>query len=428
MLPNGFEKLIRTQLDEAEWFDFQASLNLEPVRGALRVSGKSLGPCPLGEEIPGMESAWYLEPGFKPGLDPGWHTGAYYSQEPSAMFPVERFIQTQVGSEKYDLILDLCAAPGGKAIQLAKLLKPHGCLLANEVVGKRCSILRQNLIRAGISQAAISSLEPEVLASRHFETFQIVLVDAPCSGEGLFRRKPESKNHWSLEGVGSCAKRQQRILKSAWKTLSPGGTLIYSTCTFNHLENAAVLEKFLTTMGGSLLESRTLWPHHFQGEGQFYAYIKKPGDLSFARRFKSKTRPPKILKSFLGEALEKILQDGEISRQNHAYRWEPGALKRLADLPLLARGLSLGRLLGRGEKKFMPAHDLAMVLKSGVPVNEMKLSKPEALDYLRGLDLGRYEGQGWVLMTYEGQGLGWAKVGDDSVVRNRFPKDWRIQA
>jgi NOL1/NOP2/fmu family ribosome biogenesis protein len=430
VLPPDFEKLMRAQLSDSQWLEFRDSLELSPVRGAYLVSGKVCTPCPVGEEIPGMQNAWYLEPNFKPSLDPGWHTGAYYSQEPSAMFPIERFFQSLGDFGGFDLILDLCAAPGGKAIQLSKFLRPQGCLLANEVVRRRASILRENLTRAGVSQVAISSVDSTLIASRLPRVFQVVLVDAPCSGEGLFRKKPSSRKFWSLGEAESCAKRQKRILKNAWQALAPGGYLIYCTCTFNDLENEKTLEEFLSSEGGSLLESQKLWPHRFRGEGQFYAFIKKPGELVFQRSFKLKARLPKSLTHFLSESvLSRITEGGEVREVSGELLFEPRAIRGIKGIPLLARGFVLGSLLGRRAKELRPSHALAMKLREGDFGSELNLSQEEALSILKGEDpQGCKEGQGWVLMTFAGQGLGWGKRGADSKVRNRLPKGWRLRA
>ena len=233
--------------------------------------------CPNGFYIPGEVQSL--------GNSPLHHCGAFYIQEPSATSAAE-----MLGVEESDFVLDLCAAPGGKSTQIGAMLNGTGLLWSNEIVRNRANILLSNIERMGISNAVVSNAHPEQLCERLAGRFDKVLVDAPCSGEGMFRKNGEAQTEWSVEHVRSCAERQLHILDSAKKALRPGGVLVYSTCTFSREENEGVISRFLDKNPDFVLEdpgvsfgrptmehARRIFPMD-GGEGHFAARLRKKGE------------------------------------------------------------------------------------------------------------------------------------------------------
>ena len=276
-LPEAFLTRMRRQLG-AEFEAYMAAMAQPPRRGG-RVNGLKLSPEALfairPEFVPVGNEQFLLPEGTAPGKDPLHCAGAYYIQELSAQMPVS-LLDVEPGMA----VLDLCAAPGGKSAQLGQALQGQGLLVSNEIVPGRAQILCGNLERMGIENALITSMEPEALCSSTGPVFDRVLVDAPCAGEGMFRKDPQAAAEWSPEHVRSCARRQRSILMSAQKALKPGGMLVYSTCSFSPEENEETMEWFLSACPDFTLEQcRTLYPHNSLGEGQFAALLRRQGPL-----------------------------------------------------------------------------------------------------------------------------------------------------
>ena len=244
MLPQGFPERMLHLLGEAEFAEFLASYE-RPRSAGLRLNPRK--PLPDGASLPFCEAqvpwepnGYYVCEGSRPGLHP-WHdAGAYYLQEPSAMAPA-RLLDAQPGER----VLDLCAAPGGKTTQLAAAMQGRGLLVCNEIHPRRAQVLASNIERLGIPNALVLSEHPAKLAQRFPGYFDRILVDAPCSGEGMFRKEEAAVTDWSEATVAMCAARQQEILASAAEMLAPGGRLVYSTCTFSPEENEGVISAFL---------------------------------------------------------------------------------------------------------------------------------------------------------------------------------------
>ena len=244
MLPQGFPERMLHLLGEAEFAEFLASYE-RPRSAGLRLNPRK--PLPDGASLPFCEAqvpwepnGYYVCEGSRPGLHP-WHdAGAYYLQEPSAMAPA-RLLDAQPGER----VLDLCAAPGGKTTQLAAAMQGRGLLVCNEIHPRRAQVLASNVERLGIPNALVLSEHPARLAQRFPGYFDRILVDAPCSGEGMFRKEEAAVTDWSEATVAMCAARQQEILASAAEMLAPGGRLVYSTCTFSPEENEGVISAFL---------------------------------------------------------------------------------------------------------------------------------------------------------------------------------------
>ncbi|PWI57761.1 RsmB/NOP family class I SAM-dependent RNA methyltransferase [Sulfoacidibacillus thermotolerans] len=242
--PKAFEEMFRTSFGDRAWESYQQSSTQPPVR-ALRLNPKRpvhkrLLPK-LSQPVPWAKTAYYIDHTLKWGSDPLHAGGEYYLQEPSAMAPV-----TALQPQKGECILDLCAAPGSKTTQIAAVLEDSGVLVANEIHRERCLTLAENTERMGLSQVCVTNLEPRTLADSYREFFDAILVDAPCSGEGMFRKDPEAITQWNEELLLQNADRQLDILESAYHMTKTPGRIVYSTCTFNPVENEGVLLRFLT--------------------------------------------------------------------------------------------------------------------------------------------------------------------------------------
>ena len=283
MLPELFLERMKGQLGE-EYEDFLSSLE-RPRAVALRfnpLKGDKIPPLPfLGEPVPWEPLGYYYDPEARPGLHTFHDAGVYYLQEASAMAPVV-LLDPQPGEK----ILDLCAAPGGKTTQIAGRMMGKGLLVCNEINPKRARILSSNMERMGVSNGLTLNEHPANLAERFPSFFDRVLVDAPCSGEGMFRKEEAAVTDWSPETVEMCAQRQTEILHSAARMVKPGGRLVYSTCTFAPAEDELAVAKFLENHPEFSPESveapwfaagengsHRMWPHKLLGEGHFAAVL-----------------------------------------------------------------------------------------------------------------------------------------------------------
>ena len=388
-------------------------------------------------------------PEFKPGRHPYHHAGVFYSQEPSASSAAP-LLGVQPGMR----VLDLCAAPGGKSSQLAAALQGRGVLVSNEYVAARAEILKSNLERMGVPNAVVLNETPARIAEALPEFFDRVLVDAPCSGEGMFRKIPEARDEWSENNVKICAVRQAEILREAWKTLRPGGLLIYSTCTFNRLENEGSLEGLLAEAGEEIVEStafdcppawgvvcgrvgpfRTFrfYPHRTRGEGFFAAVARKVSDGG------SRVRVPKSRRTIFAPAGRRECAElsrwvAEPERMRFAavadvyyayYESQYEAVKMLAEsLRVIASGVAMGQIF---KERLKPDHALAMFCgldRGAVPVAE--LSEEEALRFLRKQEAEAAAfAEGMNLVTHGGAALGFAKRIQNRV-NNMYPNSLRI--
>lgn len=440
-LPPAFAQRMKQQLG-AEAEAYFTAMAAPYVRG-LRLNPRKPG-CPalvkgLLDPIPWEPNGYFLSQASPAGNHPLHEAGAYYLQEPSAMAPA-RLLSPQPGEK----VLDLCAAPGGKSTQLADMLGPAGLLCCNEPVLSRAQVLSRNLERMGIANALVVSADPDQLARAWANAFDAVLVDAPCSGEGMFRRHPETRLEWREVSPASCALRQRRILESAYSMLKPGGRLVYSTCTFSPQENEDAIAAFLAahpdlTSGsfsvpagdGSSLHAQDgmlrLYPHRIQGEGHFIALLTKNG-RSLASARLTEFHPP-------GHRLQKppSALTAAYSAFQNGCPLPPGnaifgdtllhapPLPPLDGIRVLRAGLHLGQLKG---KHFFPDHALAMGLP--LPFPSASLSLEEARLYQRGeaLALKGSTPGGFALATYEGLTLGFGKASDGHL-KNHYPKGLR---
>ncbi len=427
MLPEAFLRRMEEALGE-EYPDFLQSYQ-RPRATALRfMPGRERRDLPfLRGPVPWEPEGYYCDPDARPGLHPCYEAGVFYLQEASAMAPCA-LLDPQPG----ELVLDLCAAPGGKSTQIAGRMAGKGLLVSNEYSPKRAKILSQNVERMGISNALVLNETPQTLARRFPGVFHRVLVDAPCSGEGMFRKEAAAVTDWSQETVRMCAQRQREILDCAGEMVRPGGRLVYSTCTFAPEEDEETVAWFLETHREFSPEpvdapwftpgengSFRLWPHKLLGEGHFAAVLKKtdgdPGDMPQGGR----ERLPSCWENF-ARAQRITLPPGKCVRFGDTLYWAPPELPNLERLRVLRPGLELGTVKG---DRFLPAHALSHWLTPGVSALRLPYDSPELHRYLHGETLP-WNGKGWILVCAEDDPLGWGK-GDGTMLKNHYPKGLR---
>ena len=329
-------------------------------------------------------------------------------------------------------VCDLCAAPGGKTTQIAGRLAGEGFLLCNEINPKRAKILSRNVERLGVANALVTNEHPQTLADRLPEYFDRVLIDAPCSGEGMFRKEEAAVTDWSQETVEMCARRQREILHSGALLVRPGGRLVYSTCTFAPEENEQAVAQFLQThpefepetveapwftpCGSGMFR---LWPHKLRGEGHFAAVLRKKGDAPAPATNATGDKLPNQWQTF-ADALEISLPAGKALTFGHSLYWAPTDMPELRGLKVERPGLELGEVK---KDRFEPAHGLAMWLKSAANIHDLPADGEEIHAYLHGLTIPSRV-QGWCLVTVDGYSIGWGK-GDGNVLKNHYPKGLR---
>ncbi len=428
MLPEAFLQRMQAQLGP-EYTDFLQSLE-RPRAVALRRNPLKCDHLELpfvGRMVPWEPLGHYYDPDSRPGLHPWHEAGVYYLQEASAMAPAV-LLDPQPGER----VLDLCAAPGGKSTQLAGHMQGRGLLVCNEYSSKRAKILSQNIERLGIANALVTNVTPGELAARLEGFFDRVLVDAPCSGEGMFRKEEAAVTDWSPETVEMCARRQADILHEAAKMLRPGGRLVYSTCTFAPEENEGAVAAFLESHPDFAPEevsapwfargengSFRLWPHRLLGEGHFAAVLRKAGQAEAAGAGGPGQKLPKEWQDFAKE-MDITLPSGKAVLYGSRLFWAPEDAPELKNLSVLRPGLELGEVK---KGRFEPAHALALWLKTAKNTVNFSADSPEIKQYLHGevLPCGQ---RGWCLVTVDGYSLGWGK-GDGVQLKNHYPKGLR---
>ena len=428
MLPQAFLERMKNQLGE-QYPAFLHSLE-RPRAVALRFNPLK-GDTPelpfVGENVPWEKNGFYYDPEARPGLHPYHEAGVYYLQEASAMAPVQ-LLDPQPGER----ICDLCAAPGGKSTQIAGRMAGEGLLLCNEYNPKRAKILSRNIERMGIANALVTNEHPEKLASRLAGFFDRVLIDAPCSGEGMFRKEEAAVTDWSEETVQMCARRQAEILHSGAQLVRPGGRLVYSTCTFAPQENEEAVAAFLASHPEFEPEqvegpwfapgengSFRMWPHKLLGEGHFAAVLRKKGEEDAQGTLAQGQKLPQQWLSFAKE-LDIQLPEGKAIAFGQSLYWAPEELPELQGLKVLRPGLELGEVK---KDRLEPAHALALWLHSCQNVQDLPGSSREVTAYMGG-DVIPSEKKGWCLITVDGYSLGWGK-GDGRVLKNHYPKGLR---
>jgi len=402
------------------------------------------------KQIPWCAEGFYLNerPSFT--FDPLFHAGCYYVQEASSMFIAHIIKNIKNDTESPVRVLDLCAAPGGKSTLLSSALNPDDLLVANEIIKTRVPVLADNLTRWGPSNTIVSNNDPKDF-SRLKGFFDIVLVDAPCSGSGMFRKDPDAMNEWSEANVNLCHQRQERILADVYPAIAADGYLIYSTCSYSVAENEAVLDwlcdefelesvRIPVNQDWGIVESQSgrhkaygyrFYPDQVQGEGLFAACLRKTGNSGITPSYRNKNSPKPdyksidLLKPYINNAdnyyyfkvgddwlaIDKIHKDDLLTLQQHLY--------------LKKSGVRLGALAG---KDLIPDHELALsLLINRDAVLNTELSHEQAIAYLRRDEIKDLTpgGKGWSLMCFENYPLGWAKLLPNRI-NNYYPKELRI--
>lgn len=437
MLPDAFLARMKTMLG-ADFDAFLASYDRPRAVGLRRNPMKTAELPDFGlTPVPWEKNGFYYDPDCRPGLHPWHEAGAYYMQEPSAMAPA-MLLDAQPGER----VLDLCAAPGGKSTQLAAAMRGRGLLVCNELILPRAKILSQNLERMGVPNALVLNEYPARLAERFPRFFDRVMVDAPCSGEGMFRKEDAAVRDWSPEQVLVCANRQREILESAAAMLRPGGRLVYSTCTFAPEENEGVISAFLhdhrdfsvaevaapwfspgrpdliENPAAGLERTFRLLPHLLRGEGHFAAVLQYngAGDSGDCGE-EPEAAAPAELRRFLRE-LSAELPDGVLLDFGGRYSLAPAGTPSLRGLKVLRAGLCLGELK---KGRFEPDHALSHCLNA--PAADFPTQSAEIAAYLRGETIAS-DAESWTLVSADGLPLGWAK-GSGGVLKNHYPKGLR---
>ena len=430
MLPELFLKRIKEQLGE-EYEDFLKSLE-RPRAVALRFNPLKENEIPnlpfVGKPVPWEPMGYYYDPEARPGLHVYHEAGVYYLQEASAMAPVA-LLDPKPGER----ICDLCAAPGGKTTQIAGRMLGKGLLLCNEINPKRARILSQNIERMGVGNALVLNEHPAALSERFPGFFDRVLVDAPCSGEGMFRKEEAAVTDWSPETVEMCAVRQKEILNSAARMVKPGGRLVYSTCTFAPSEDEGAVAEFLENHRDFTPEdaaapwfvpgengSHRMWPHKLLGEGHFAAVLRKTeGEEEETPAFQKADRLPPQWQQFAKEQ-EITLPQGKPMLFGQTLYWIPEDMPDLSRLKVMRPGLELGTLK---KDRFEPAHALALWLKDCKNTISFPADSREIRDYLHG-EVVPGSPKGWCLVQADGYSIGWGK-GDGERIKNHYPKGLR---
>ncbi len=422
---------MKKQLPENEWEAFFAcyknkpykGVRLNPLKGGMSAL-KSLLSF-LKEQVAWEENGYYTDE-EKLGASPYHFAGLFYSQEPSAMCAAP-LLETKAGEK----VLDLCSAPGGKGTQLACAMDGKGLIVLNEPISSRAKILSQNVERMGVKNAVVTNEYPEALAKRFVGYFDKILVDAPCSGEGMFRKNAEEAlAEWSEENVAMCAKRQASILDCATQMLKKGGRLVYSTCTFSEAEDEGQVRDYLQKHPEMrLIKQEKLYPHKVKGEGHFAALFEKTEKTA---EWDSRI---KTAKNSVTQKSERAYRDFEKTffkekfacrlYENNSTLYElPEEVFDWKGLNILRAGIRLGEVKN---DRFEPAHALAVCVRTEECKNTVSFSvdDPRIEKYLRGEVIEGEAKNGWCLVCVDGYPLGWGKA-VNGVIKNHFPKGLRL--
>lgn len=416
-LPLEFKQSMQKILKD-EYNEFLQTYNDPPYKG-LRINTLKIKDTTLLKDFNLSKVDWCKTGYYYTNSQPGKHVyhemGLYYIQEPSAMSAVEALdIQEQ------DKVLDLCAAPGGKSTQIACALNGSGLLVSNEIIPNRSKILSYNIERMGIKNAIVTNEEPNKLTKNFKKFFNKILVDAPCSGEGMFRKNNEAIKQWSMENVKMCAQRQIEILDAAEKMLMDNGTIVFSTCTFSEEENETVVHEFIKSHPDfELIKQERLYPHKIKGEGHFYAVLKRGDNES-----QSKIEYP-ILKKQEKEFLQFVKENLNINleynlRFKDSLYYSPKV--NIDGIKVQRVGLYLGELK---KNRFEPSHALVLALKKEdfKRIVNLENNSPELNKYLMGEAIFS-DIKGWAAIVVDGHPVGWVK-GDGYIAKNHYPKGIR---
>lgn len=422
-----------------EYDDFKKALLEKPVKGLYLNRNKKNVERVLEEQYiehhPIVENGYLYDENYHPGRSAYFLAGLYYIQEPSAML-----VADALPIEPDDFVLDMCAAPGGKSCEIASRLTGEGVLIANDIEASRARILSENIERFGLDNTIVTNVDPMRFTKQFQEAFDKIVLDAPCSGEGMFRKLEQAVDTWSEDKVLECAHIQKNLLKGAYDMLKQGGMVIYSTCTYSYEENEAMVHYAVDELGFELLplnkshglcpgvdldEVVRCYPHHYRGEGHFIALLRKPGNSprKVVRPMKPQVSQAdlKVLKAFYQETLNKKVPAYIIENNGHLY-----AIKKkfpeLKGIRVLRNGLYLGEVR---KNRLIPSYSLALTLtKEDVKRSyDYSCDSEEIKKYIHGETLEGTGNKGFGVIFVDGYPLSFYK--ESNQVKNLFPKGLR---
>lgn len=452
-LPEKYTERMKALLGEEEYQEYLKSFEQKNVRG-LRVNTLKISPeefekiSPFSlKKIPWTENGYYYEDDVQPAKHPYYYAGLYYIQEPSAMTPAQ-LLPVEPG----DCVLDVCAAPGGKSTELAAKLKGKGVLVSNDISNSRAKALLKNIELMGVKNAYVVSEIPEKLVAKFAGYFDKILIDAPCSGEGMFRKEPSMVKSWEEHGVEFFEKLQKGIIDSAVKMLKPGGKILYSTCTFSPEEDEGSMKYLLSKNEDFTIERPQkvwhefapghpewvdgpeelkdcirLWPHKLQGEGHFISLLSKQGEEGRKANFlgKKKFVMPEEAAEFFSHVTMELPLENCVQVKEKLFCL-PDADIDMKGYRVLRSGLYLGDLK---KNRFEPSQSLAMALKIEEYDQTVNFSSDDinVRKYLKGetLEFSDNDATGLFLICVDGFPLGWAKA-NKGKLKNKYHSGWRM--
>lgn len=443
-LPNAFKESIQSKLGD-DYGAFEQSLE-EPSPVSIRINPRKRNKITSQSKVPWSQFGLYLEERPKFTFDPLFHAGTYYVQEASSMFLEQVF--KQYCKESSLNVLDLSAAPGGKSTHMLSLLDDSSLLVSNEVIRTRASILAENLLKWGYPNSIVTNNDPADFA-RLEGFFDVIVVDAPCSGEGLFRKEPDALNEWSPDNVNLCASRQRRILADVWPALKENGILVYSTCTYNDLENEGNMRwlsenkslEFLslaTEKDWGVIESTVgrvkgyrFFPHRVKGEGFFLAALRKKEPAGSQIKIKKTLNlATKKIKAELTEWVDNVESFEFFQHQDYAFIFRGEKVNELEFVKQNLRLVQAGTTLAAAKHdKLIPEHGSAMsIFLNNERFMSAELELSQAIQYLRRETFEwTDQPKGFQLVTYQGVALGWMNSLGNRF-NNLYPMEWRIRS
>ena len=431
--PTGFEEKYQRLLGK-EAASFFSTFDQEPI-SAFRTNPLKEGQVTFSNPISGTKWGYY---GKVSGKSPEHVTGLIYSQEPAAQM-VAQVAHPHEGMR----VLDLAAAPGGKSTHLLSYLNNTGLLVSNEINNKRSKILVENIERFGARNVLVTNESAERLAKVFSSFFDLIVLDAPCSGEGMFRKQPDAMDYWSLDYPAQCAALQREILEDAVKMLANGGELVYSTCTWAPEENEEIVAWLLNefplelvdlpkingmTPGIDYPETARMYPHHFKGEGQFVAKFRFVGEHKLPKLKPARsnlTADQRSLWQIFQKEHLKVELKGDLQTFGDQLYLLPLGLPDLSKVKIARNGLHLGTFK---KKRFEPSFALGLALQPSEVRNKLELSQQDFEVYVGGETLQIKESlpNGWYQLLIHGNGLGFAKLANQTL-KNYFPKGLRFR-
>lgn len=436
-LPKKFLDRMKKQLGE-EFDDFLKAYDRTAIKGirvnTLKISVddfKKISPFKL-RPVPWTVDGFYIESSEKPGKHPYYYAGLYYIQEPSAMLPAEVLSPTQD-----DIVLDLCAAPGGKTMQLAAKMKNKGLLIANDISSNRLRALIRNAELLGVKNLIVLNEHQDKIAISLKNSVDKLLIDAPCSGEGMFKKDDGAVDAYADYDIEACTSMQKSILDSILPIVNGGGSVVYSTCTFNEDENENMIQYILEDtsfelnklspdfgfVNGRLEGTLKIYPHLVEGEGHFVSKVTNNNRHSDQMIETSVNKPPELLLEFMSEYLTQPLEGYYKIIKERVFLMPEKRLK-LSGVKIVKEGWYIGDLK---KNRFEPSHAFALGLKSEQFKNTINfnIEDPNCIKYLKCETISCDGNKGYNLVCVNGFPLGWGKWANGKL-KNLYPAAWRL--